>query len=261
VALLEAGNRANVEALAHELSMEIAFGEANTPIGHMAWLSRLPIHRAENHRHPGLAKTLLEIEVNWADVPLHLFATHLSSRWDPPEPVEEIPIILDLLRSPISLTCWWGTSMPCAPAIPLDHCPREWRSEETRPTAHHATPSGCSWMPGTSTAIAHNILNHLGTPIHQLAPGCAWTTFSRPHRSLHRCMTATSSMLMMLSPRRITSRSGPFSARTRHTRVRTRAGALLVREESTRLGRRSRASDCYPDMAMPRRTRSLQDRP
>jgi len=99
VALLEAGNRANVEALAHELSMEIAFGEANTPIGHMAWLSRLPIHRAENHRHPGLAKTLLEIEVNWADVPLHLFATHLSSRWDPPEPVEEIPIILDLLRS------------------------------------------------------------------------------------------------------------------------------------------------------------------
>jgi len=98
VALLEASSRATVESLAHELGMEVAFGEANTPIGHIAWLSRLPICRTENRRHPGLAKTLLEIEVSWADAPLHLFATHLSARWDPPEPAEEIPIILDLLR-------------------------------------------------------------------------------------------------------------------------------------------------------------------
>ena len=98
VALLEAGSRATAEALAHELGMEVAFGEANTPVGHIAWLSRLPICRTENHRHPGLAKTLLQIEVNWEGTTLHLFATHLSSRWDPPEPVEEIPIILDLLR-------------------------------------------------------------------------------------------------------------------------------------------------------------------
>ena len=98
VALLEAGGRANIEVLAHELDMDVAFGEANNPIGHIAWLSRLPILRTENHRHPGLAKTLLEIEVSWDSSPLCLFATHLSSRWDPPEPVEEIPIILDVLR-------------------------------------------------------------------------------------------------------------------------------------------------------------------
>ncbi len=98
VALLEASSRANVESLAHQLGMDVAFGEANTPIGHIAWLSRLPIQRVENHRHPGLAKTLLQIEVNWEGTTLHLFATHLASRWEPPEPVEEIPIILDVLR-------------------------------------------------------------------------------------------------------------------------------------------------------------------
>jgi len=99
VALLEASSRANVESLAQKLGMEIVFGESNNPIGHIAWLSRLPIHRTANHRHPRLAKTLLEIEVNWERMPLRLFATHLSSRWDPPEPEEEIPIILDVLRS------------------------------------------------------------------------------------------------------------------------------------------------------------------
>src|SRR5438270_8543559 len=86
VALLEASSRANVESLAQELGMEIGFGESNNPIGHIAWLSRLPIYRTANHRHHRLAKTLLEIEVRWEGMPLRLFATHLSSRWDPPEP-------------------------------------------------------------------------------------------------------------------------------------------------------------------------------
>lgn len=78
VALLEANSRDNAEALAGELDMAMAFGEANS-VFHIAWLSRLPIQRAENHRHAALQKTLLEIEVRWEDAPLRLFATHLSA--------------------------------------------------------------------------------------------------------------------------------------------------------------------------------------
>ena len=96
VALLEANNRGNAETLARELGMELVFGEANCA-SHIAWLSRWPIRRAMNHRHPLLAKTLLEIEVNRAGAPLRLFATHLASRHEPPEPADEIPVILGVL--------------------------------------------------------------------------------------------------------------------------------------------------------------------
>ena len=95
VALLEATSRANAEALARELGMQLAFGEANCAC-HVAWLSRWPIRRWENHRHAALAKTLLELEVAWAGVPLRLFATHLASRHERPEPADEIPVILGL---------------------------------------------------------------------------------------------------------------------------------------------------------------------
>src|SRR3954454_12731337 len=47
---------------------------------------------------PGLAKTLLEIEVPWEAQPLNLFATHLGSRHDKPQPAQEVPLILDVLR-------------------------------------------------------------------------------------------------------------------------------------------------------------------
>ncbi|HKC75480.1 MAG TPA: endonuclease/exonuclease/phosphatase family protein [Chloroflexota bacterium] len=80
VALLEATSRAHALTLARDLRMQLAFGEANNGI-HVAWLSRLPIQRTENHRLAALAKTLLEIEVVWQDAPLRLFATHLASRW------------------------------------------------------------------------------------------------------------------------------------------------------------------------------------
>ncbi len=62
VALLEANSRANAAALARDLGMHLAFGEANCAC-HIAWLSRLPIRRWANHRRAALAKTLLEIEV------------------------------------------------------------------------------------------------------------------------------------------------------------------------------------------------------
>lgn len=97
VALLEANSQAGALALAHDLGMELVFGEANSEY-HVAWLSRLPVRRRENHRLAVLAKTLLEIEVVWAGDPLRLFATHLASRHDPHTPAEEIPAILDVIR-------------------------------------------------------------------------------------------------------------------------------------------------------------------
>ena len=97
VALLEANSRANALTLAQELEMQLVFGEANNAC-HVAWLSRLPIQRTENHRLAVLAKTLLEIEVVWEGAPLRLFATHLASRWDGRQPVDEVPAILDVLR-------------------------------------------------------------------------------------------------------------------------------------------------------------------
>jgi exodeoxyribonuclease III len=97
VALLEATSRANALTLAQDLEMQLAFGEANNSI-HVAWLSRLAIQRERNHRLAVLAKTLLEIEVVREGAPLRLFATHLASRWDGRQPVDEIPAILDVLR-------------------------------------------------------------------------------------------------------------------------------------------------------------------
>ena len=97
VARLEATSRANAQTLACGLGMRLVFGEANNGI-HVAWLSRLPIRRWENHGLAALAKTLLEIEAVWEGAPLRLFATHLASRHDASLPEEEIPAILDVLR-------------------------------------------------------------------------------------------------------------------------------------------------------------------
>jgi endonuclease/exonuclease/phosphatase family metal-dependent hydrolase len=98
IALLEAASRRNAEWLAQALGMELVYGEANNQQGDIAWLSRLPISRARNQRHPALAKTLVEIEVLADDAPVTLFATHLASRWDAVIPEAEVPIILERLR-------------------------------------------------------------------------------------------------------------------------------------------------------------------
>ncbi len=97
VALLEAMSPSNAERLARELRMELAFGEANNAV-HVAWLSRLPIRRAKNHRLADLSKTLLEVEVLRGGAPLRLFATHLASRHDAQSPAEEVPVILGVLN-------------------------------------------------------------------------------------------------------------------------------------------------------------------
>ena len=97
VALLEADNGACARWLADELGLALVYGEANNRHG-IAWLSRLPIVRSENHRSRLLAKTLLEIEVPLAADSVGLFATHLGSRHDLPRAVTELPVILDVMR-------------------------------------------------------------------------------------------------------------------------------------------------------------------
>ena len=72
--------------------MQLVYGEANSDYA-VAWLSRLPVTRSENHRLPVLDKTLLEIEVGG----LRLFATHLSAgrtKADEPHRIEETQAIL-----------------------------------------------------------------------------------------------------------------------------------------------------------------------
>jgi exodeoxyribonuclease III len=92
VALQEAIDRAAVAALGARLGMEVVYGEANSQFA-VAWLSRVPIARAENHRLPQLEKTLLEIEVDGR----RLFATHLSAgrtRADEPRRIAEVDAVL-----------------------------------------------------------------------------------------------------------------------------------------------------------------------
>jgi endonuclease/exonuclease/phosphatase family metal-dependent hydrolase len=96
VAVLEANRRVNAMLLARLVGMRLVFAKANSSF-HVAWLTSLPVVRSENHRLPGLTKTLLEVEVCWDDAPLRLFATHLAGGADAVHPAEEMPLILDVL--------------------------------------------------------------------------------------------------------------------------------------------------------------------
>jgi exodeoxyribonuclease III len=100
VALLEADDRTTATILGSLLNMALVYGEANDGAS-VAWLSRLPVQRAENHRLPALSKTLLELEVVTGDRAVRLFATHLASRHDEPthSRLEEVDTLLTVLRS------------------------------------------------------------------------------------------------------------------------------------------------------------------
>ncbi|HEX9035873.1 MAG TPA: endonuclease/exonuclease/phosphatase family protein [Ktedonobacterales bacterium] len=78
LAVQEATDRELIESLARDLEMRLIFGEANTRYS-MAWLTSLPVLRAENHRLPELRKTLLEIEVEWEGRTLRLYNLHLKA--------------------------------------------------------------------------------------------------------------------------------------------------------------------------------------
>jgi exodeoxyribonuclease-3 len=101
VALQEANDREAVELLGLRLGMEVVYGEANSEFA-VAWLSRLPIERAENHKLPQLAKTLLEIEVPG----YRLYTTHLihgRTREDETRRVDEVQSIAARLETPCLL--------------------------------------------------------------------------------------------------------------------------------------------------------------
>jgi len=101
VALLEASDKASAEILARRLGMPLVYGEANSDAS-IAWLSRLPIARSENHRLPVLSKTLLEIAVVWNGSDVSLFATHLihgRTRASAERRSAEAQAILEVLRA------------------------------------------------------------------------------------------------------------------------------------------------------------------
>jgi endonuclease/exonuclease/phosphatase family metal-dependent hydrolase len=100
VALLEANSKPNAKILANTLGMHLVYGPANSEFA-IAWLSHLPIRRSHNHRLEILAKTLLEIEVDWDSAPLSLFATHLiagRTATAARQRAEEVEAILDIMR-------------------------------------------------------------------------------------------------------------------------------------------------------------------
>ncbi len=95
VALQEANDRAAVETLGARLGTEVVYGEANSEFA-VAWLSRLPVIRSQNHRLPVLEKTLLEVEAGG----MRLFATHLSAgrtKTHEPHRIAEAEAILDVV--------------------------------------------------------------------------------------------------------------------------------------------------------------------
>jgi endonuclease/exonuclease/phosphatase family metal-dependent hydrolase len=100
VALLEASHKATAEILARRLGMHLVYGEANSDAP-IAWLSRLPVARSENHRLPFLSKTLLEVAVVWSGSEVSLWATHLihgRTRASAGRRAAEVRAILDVLK-------------------------------------------------------------------------------------------------------------------------------------------------------------------
>jgi len=96
VALQEVTDRGAAEGLAARLGMHFVFGQANSEWG-LAWLSRRPVARAENHRLPELAKSLLEVQVDG----MRFFATHLVHGRDRASErirVREVETILGVLE-------------------------------------------------------------------------------------------------------------------------------------------------------------------
>jgi endonuclease/exonuclease/phosphatase family metal-dependent hydrolase len=147
VALAEVNSPRNAEKLAHALAMQLTLGEARSGF-HVAWLSRLPVRRSRNHDLPILAKTLLEIEVEWQGQPLRAFATHLASRWDSSTPLDEIQAILEILRPTRGAVILAGDFNALAPGErvgvpPPNVVPRpNTRDDDPRPVIRHVLDTG-----------------------------------------------------------------------------------------------------------------------
>ncbi|HZR39175.1 MAG TPA: endonuclease/exonuclease/phosphatase family protein [Ktedonobacteraceae bacterium] len=133
VALQEANDRSNAEQLATALNMQLIYGESDNSF-RVAWLSRLPISRFRNYQLPFLLqgprteftmeKTLLSLQVQWNGSPLHVYTTHLQSRY--PDEYEEcrlreVEAILGEMQGDLFLLV--GDLNAFAPDDPVDFLP------------------------------------------------------------------------------------------------------------------------------------------
>ena len=191
VALLEVDSLRNAEALASELRMALTYGEANCPSA-VAWLTAQQPVKAENHRLPQLAKTLLEIELDWNGAPLRLFATHLGSRWNIQQPVDEIVTILQALeqrggdRHVLA-----GDLNALRPGDPVGTPPRgEARRGDASNGALRLT-IGRILDPGYVDCFRHMHARRPASPTHGRHHGCDWTTSSPQLDWRHMSITAT----------------------------------------------------------------------
>jgi exodeoxyribonuclease-3 len=78
VALIEAPGARGLNRLAGELGMQSALAEAASGF-HVAWLSRLPMERAESHQYMNGDQPMLEIQVAVDGQAVRLFAVHLRA--------------------------------------------------------------------------------------------------------------------------------------------------------------------------------------
>ena len=86
IALQEASDLGLVERLADRLGMSVAVGEPSDPASRLniVVLSRIPVHRTHNHRHSGMLRTHLEVEVrphSKALPAIGLHVVHLAARF------------------------------------------------------------------------------------------------------------------------------------------------------------------------------------
>lgn len=86
VAVQEATDLVLIERLADRLGMSVSVGEPSDPASklNVVVLSRVPVHRTHNHRHSGMLRTHLEVEVRPASRALSavgLHVVHLAARF------------------------------------------------------------------------------------------------------------------------------------------------------------------------------------
>jgi exodeoxyribonuclease III len=104
VALLDPESQTLANSFGSSLGMTACFGEGNHGWG-IVWLSKLPIRAAQNHPLESMFHTLLQIEVRWDGIPIHLFATHLRGigahprvGWEARRRADEAHAVLDIVR-------------------------------------------------------------------------------------------------------------------------------------------------------------------
>lgn len=144
IALQECVNQSDAEWLAHELNLEMEYGQGNHRWSEV-WLSRLPIQRGQSYRIEALVHGLLEIQVTWDGGPLRLFTTHLRSLG--PQSImgvearrraEEVRKILNVLQGvgePHLLCGDFNAARPgefVPDPIPPEHSPPKFKEQASR---------------------------------------------------------------------------------------------------------------------------------